>query len=151
MKNVGIEATARYNNQRLSCGLNLYYCHIVSCDNYYYNSIEKKVTSVPHFTMGLFGAYKLFQTARHELKAYGYASYIGRQLNQTDVMTDDYYLKAQALFDLGIKYCYRQRLNISLDCENLLNSDRYVIDPISDMHPIFQRGRNLMASVAYTF
>jgi iron complex outermembrane receptor protein len=151
MKNVGIEATARYNNQRLSCGLNLYYCHIVSCDNYYYNSIEKKVTSVPHFTMGLFGAYKLFQTARHELKAYGYASYIGRQLNQTDVMTDDYYLKAQALFDLGIKYCYRQRLNISLDCENLLNSDRYVIDPISDKHPIFQRGRNLMASVAYTF
>jgi iron complex outermembrane receptor protein len=101
--------------------------------------------------MGLFGAYKLFQTARHELKAYGYASYIGRQLNQTDVMTDDYYLKAQALFDLGIKYCYRQRLNISLDCENLLNSDRYVIDPISDKHPIFQRGRNLMASVAYTF
>ena len=151
MKNVGIEATARYNNQRLSCGLNLYYCHIVSCDNYYYNSIEKKVTSVPHFTMGLFGAYKLFQTASHELKVYGHASYIGRQLNQTDVMTDDYYLKAQALFDLGIKYCYRQRLNISLDCENLLNSDRYVIDPISDKHPIFQRGRNLMATVAYTF
>ena len=151
MKNIGLEATARYTNQRLSCGLNLYYCHIVSCENYYYNSIENRVTSVPHFTMGLFGAYKLFQTASHELKVYGHASYIGRQLNQTDFEKDDYYLKAQALFDLGIKYSYRQRLNISLDCENLLNSDRYVTEPISDRHPVFQRGRTLMASVAYTF
>ena len=151
MKNIGLEATARYTNQRLSCGLNLYYCHIVSCENYYYNSIENRVTSVPHFTMGLFGAYKLFQTASHELKVYGHASYIGRQLNQTDFEKDDYYLKAQALFDLGIKYSYRQRLNITLDCENLLNSDRYVTEPISDRHPVFQRGRTLMASVAYTF
>ena len=151
MKNVGIEATARYTNQRLMCGLNLYYCHIVSCENYYYNNIENRVTAVPHFTMGLSGAYKFFQTASHELKVYGHASYIGRQLIQTNVVKDDYYLKAQALFDLGIKYSYRQRLNISLDCENLLNSDHYVVEPISDRHPIFQRGRTLMASVAYTF
>ena len=149
MKNIGIEASVRYTNQRLSGGLNLYYCHTFSCENYYYNSIEKVVTGVPHFTMGLFGAYKLFQTASHELKVYGHASYIGRQLNQTDVMKDDYYLKAQAFFDLGIKYCYRQRLNITLDCENLLNSDRYIINAIDDKHPVFQHGRTLMASVAY--
>ena len=151
LKNVGIEATARYAGQRISGGLNLYYCHNISCKNYYYNSIEKKVTGVPHFTMSLHGAYKLIQTASHEFKVYGHASYIGRRLNQTEVLADDYYLNGQALFDLGVRYSYRQRLNFSLDCENLLNSDRYLCETFTNRHPIFQRGRTLMASVAYTF
>ena len=149
LKNVGIEATARYAGQRISGSLNLYYCHNINCKNYYYNRLEKTVTAVPHFTMSLHGAYKFIQTASHELKLYGHASYIGRRLNMTKALADDYYVKGQALFDLGIKYSYRQRLNLSLDCENLLNSDRYLCGPVDVMHPIFQRGRTLMASLAY--
>ncbi len=149
LKNVGVEATARYTNQRISGALNLYYCHNINCDNYYYNDLENTVTAVPHFTMNLHGAYKLIQTASHELKIYGHASYIGCRLNQKEYLKDDYYVKAQALFDLGIKYSYRQRMDISLDCENLLNSDRYLCGPLENMHPIFQRGRTLMASIAF--
>ena len=149
LKNAGIEATVRYTNQRLSGALNLYYCHNIKCEDYYYNDLEETVTAVPHFTMNLHGAYKLIQTASHELKIYGHASYIGRRLNQTEYLKDDYYVKAQALFDLGIKYSYRQRMDISLDCENLLNSDRYLCGPLENMHPIFQRGRTLMASIAF--
>ena len=91
----------------------------------------------------------VIQIASHELKVYGHASYIGRRLNQTEYLKDDYYVKAQALFDLGVKYSYRQHLDISLDCENLLNSDRYLCGPLENMHPIFQRGRTLMASIAF--
>ena len=149
LKNAGIEATVRYTNQRLSGALNLYYCHTIKCEDYYYNDLEETVTAVPHFTMNLHGAYKLIQTVSHELKVYGHASYIGRRLNQTEYLKDDYYVKAQALFDLGVKYSYRQHLDISLDCENLLNSDRYLCGPLDTFHPIFQRGRNLMASIAF--
>jgi len=151
LKNIGIEATARYANQRFSGNLNLYYCHVVDGTRYYYDSSYNTVGYVPHFTMNFHGAYKLIHTASHELKAYGHVYYIGRRLNLTEKKEDDYYMKTQALFDFGVKYSFRQRLNLSLDCENLLNSDRYLGDPFTHMHPIFQRGRTLMASVAYTF
>ena len=149
LKNVGIEVTARYAKQRISGALNLYYCNNIKCKNYYYNDSENTVTAVPHFTMNLYGAYKLIQTDSYEFKVYGHASYIGRRLNLTGRMEDDYYVKAEALFDLGIKYSYRQRLTFSLDCENLLNSDRYLCGPVDMMHPLFQRGRTLMATMAF--
>ena len=152
LKNAGIEASVRYASQRFSGNLNLYYCHDISSENYYYNSIEKMVTEVPHLTLNLHGAYKLFQTVNHELKLYGHVSYTGRKLNQTYYEKEDYYVKAQTLFDLGMKYTYHQRLMLSIDCENLLNTDRYLCGPIVDkQHPIFQHGRTLMASISYHF
>ena len=152
LNNVGIEATARYANQRFSGNLNLYYCHDISCDEYYYNSLEDKVTNVPHFTLNLHGAYNLLQTANHELKIHGHVSYTGRQLSQTYYEKEDFYVKAKTLFDLGIKYSYRQRLKLSLDCENILNTDHYLCGPTIDYtHPIFQRGRTIMGSLSYHF
>ena len=151
LSNAGVEMTARYTNQRFSGHFNLYYCHDISVENYYYNSTKHTVTEVPHFTFNLHGAYKLLKTAHHEFKIHGHVSYIGRQLNQTNRVEDDYYLKAQTIFDLGVKYSYRQRLKLSLDCENLLNTDRYLCGPTESTYPIFQRGRTLMASIAYSF
>lgn len=152
LRNAGIEATARYTNQRFSGNLNLYYCHDISSENYYYNSIEHAVTDVPHLTLNLHGAYKFLQTDNHEFKLYGHVSYTGRKLNQTNYEKEDYYVKAQTLFDLGIKYTYHQRLKLSLDCENLLNTDHYLCGPIIDKrHPIFQHGRTFMASISYQF
>ena len=55
------------------------------------------------------------------------------------------------LFDLGMKYSYRNRLQLSLDCQNILNTDRYLCGVSVERHPQFQRGRSLMASVAFHF
>lgn len=151
LRNMGAEATARYAHERLSGYLSAYYCHDISSENYYYNRNEKKVTGVPHFTLNLHGAYKLLQTARHELKIYGHASYESRKLNYTDKEADDFYLDATMLFDLGLKYGYRNHLQLSLDYENILNTDRYLCGSIQKKHPIFQRGRTLMASISYLF
>ena len=151
LSNAGVEITARYTNQRFSGHFNLYYCHDFSAENYYYNRTKHTVTEVPHFTFNLHGAYKLLKTAHHEFKIHGHVSYIGRQLNQTEKDENDYYLKAQTFFDLGVKYSYRQRLKLSLDCENLLNTDRYLCGITVSTYPVFQRGRTLMASIAYSF
>ena len=151
LKNVGIEGSMRYANKRLSGYLALYYCHNIKGEYYYYNKSEEAVTGVPHFTLNLHGAYKLLEAANHELKVYGHASYEGRKLNFTLFEKDDYYVNGTMLFDLGLKYSYRQHLQLTLDCENLLNTDRYLAGPNSQFHPLFQRGRSLMASVAFSF
>lgn len=151
LKNVGIEGSARYANKRWSGYLSLYYCHNISGAHYYYNQAKETVTGVPHFTLNLHGAYKLLEAKNHELKVYGHASYEGRKLNFTLSEDDDYYVNGTVLFDLGMKYSYRRHLQLSLDCENLLNTERYLTGPSSQVHPLFQRGRTLMASIAYSF
>ena len=151
LKNMGIEATARYAHQRLSAYLSAYYCHDISSEYYYYNKNEKVVAGVPHFTLNLHGAYKLLQTANHELKFYGHASYEGRKLNYTNKEATDFYVDGTMLFDLGMKYGYRNYLQLSLDCENILNTDRYLCGSYLKKHPIFQRGRTLMASISFNF
>ena len=151
LKNMGVEATARYAHQRLSCYLSAYYCHDISSEYYYYNRNAKKVTGVPHFTLNLHGAYKLLQTANHKLKVYGHASYEGRKLNYTNKEASDFYVDGTMLFDLGMKYDYRNHLQLSLDCENILNTDRYLCGSNLRKQPMFQRGRTLMASISYQF
>ena len=151
LRNMGVEATARYAHQHFSGYLSAYYCHDISSEYYYYNKNEKKVAGVPHFTLNLHGAYKLLQTANHELKFYGHASYEGRKLNYTNKEATDFYVDGTMLFDLGMKYGYRNHLQLSLDCENILNTDRYLCGSNLRKQPMFQRGRMLMASISYQF
>lgn len=151
LRNMGVEATARYAHQHFSGYLSAYYCHDISSEYYYYNKNEKKVAGVPHFTLNLHGAYKLLQTANHKLKFYGHASYEGRKLNYTNKEANDFYVDGTMLFDLGMKYGYRNHLQLSLDCENILNTDRYLCGSNLRKQPMFQRGRMLMASISYQF
>jgi iron complex outermembrane receptor protein len=152
LTNIGIEGTASYAYKRLSANLSLYYCHDTSSEHYYYNTVEKIVNNVPHFTLNLHGAYKLLQGNNHQLKVYGHSSYTGRMLNfVTQKENEDFYVDAKVIFDLGIQYRFRQRLQFSLDCENIFNTDHYICGPNSHNLPYFQRGRSLMASLSYNF
>ena len=152
LTNIGIEGTASYAYKRLSASLSLYYCHDTSSEHYYYNTVEKMVNNVPHFTFNLHGAYKLLQGNNHQLKVYGNSSYTGRVLNFVTMKeNEDFYVDAKMIFDLGIQYRYRQRLQFSLDCENIFNTDHYICGPNSQRVPHFQRGRSLMASLSYNF
>lgn len=152
LTNVGIEATARYAYKRLSANLSLYYCHDISAERYYYNKIEKKVNEVPHFTFSLHGAWKVLQNKKHEVKAYGHFSHIGKKLSyHVYHENEDFYVPAVSLIDLGVKYSYKQRLQLSVDCENIFNTDNYICGPNYQHVPHFQRGRTLMTAISYRF
>jgi iron complex outermembrane receptor protein len=151
LTNIGIESTIRYAHKRLSANLSLYYCHDISSEHYYYNPSENMVCNVPHFTLNLHGALKLIQGKTHELKVYGDSKYIGRKLNFQMEKEKDFFVDGVMLFDLGIKYMYKQRQQFSFDCENILNTDFYICGPNYQYAPKFQRGRSLMASLSYQF
>ena len=112
---------------------------------------EKMVAGVPHFTLNLHGAWKLLQGKTHELKVYGHTSYIGKKLNYDDVEEEDFFVDPKMLFDLGVKYGYKHNFQISLDCENIFNTDHYICGPNYQHAPHFQRGRSLMASFSCQF
>jgi len=150
LSNIGIEGSANYSYRRLSAYLSFYLSKDTDSKHYYYNAIEKVVNSVPHLTLNLHGAWKLIERKRHEVKVYGHSSYIGRKLNfQPNGEDLDYWMDAKILFDLGVKYCYNQRLQVSLDCENIFDTYNYICGPSYQSVPIFQRGRTLMASISY--
>ena len=151
LTNIGIEGTASYAYKRLSAYLSIYYCHDTSSKMYYYNSKEKIVNNVPHFTFNLHGAWKILEQMNHLLKFYGHASYTGRKLNYEQHPENDYYLDGKLLLDLGIQYRFRQHLQFSLDCENIFNTDHYICGPSATYITMIERGRSLMASVSYQF
>lgn len=148
LTNVGIEGSASYAYKRLSANLSVYFCHDTSSEDYYYNTSEKIICDVPHFTLNLHGAWKLLQEKDHEVKVYGKSSYLGKKLNYSSKEKDDFFVDGKLLFDLGVKYRYRQLFQLSLDCENIFNTDYYLCGPSYLYAPMFQRGRTLMASLA---
>ena len=151
LTNIGIEGALRYAHKRLSAYLSFNYIHDISSKFYYYNSTEEKVNNVPHFTLNLHGAWKLLQNKTHELKAYGHLTHRGKMLNYQYYNDNDYYVDASQIVDLGIQFRYKQRLQLSLDCENIFNTDYYFCGPNYQSAPHFQQGRTLMAAVSYQF
>ena len=151
LTNIGVEGTANMAYKRFSANLSFYYCRDIESINYYYNTSEKLVCGVPHFTFNLHGAWKLIQGKSHELKVYGHSTYLGKKLNFTDSEEEDYFVEGEILFGLGIKYGYKQRLQLSLDCENIFDTDHYICGASYQTVPKFQRGRTLMAALSFQF
>lgn len=151
LTNAGIEASANYAHKRFSANLSLYYCHDINSECYYYNESEKKVCGVPHFTLNYHASYLILNGKTNHLKIYGHAAHSGKKLNYSLVSTDDFYVDGDWLFDLGIRYRYKEKLQLSFDCENIFNTDHYLCGPNQLLSPKFQRGRTLMASVSYQF
>ena len=151
LTNAGVEGSTSYAYKRLSANLSLYYCHDISSNGYYYNSSEKTVCGVPHFTFNLHGGFLLLNGDTNNLKLYGHASHTGRKLNYSQTEEKDFYVDGKWLFDLGIRYRYKQQIRLSLDCENIFNTDHYICGPNPQYAPKFQRGRTLMASFSYQF
>lgn len=151
LTNIGFEGIANYAYKRFSANLSLYYCHDVDSRDYYYNNSKKMVCAVPHFTLNLHAASYLLQGNTHELKIYGQSSYTGKKLNYGMQENQDFFVDGKLLFDLGIKYSYKQNLKLSLDCENIFDTYHYICGPNYEYVPEFQKGRMLMASVSYRF
>ena len=151
LTNVGIEGSANYSHNRLSANLTLYYSRDISSKFYFNNKSKNMVCGVPHFTLNLHGSWKLLHGKTHELKIYGHSEYVGRRLNFSMEEKDDFYVDGKLLFDLGVKYSYRQRAQLSLDCENIFDTDHYICGTNTHNSPYWKRGRTLMASLSWKF
>lgn len=157
-ENFGAEANIVYSHQRLFSMLTLYWCKDIKAESYYYSEEENKVAAIPHVTANLNMAWKLIEQKRHLLKIHGNLQYTGRiiMLNEvydpkTTTFSDETTsVKGNVYLDLGLKYTFNNRLHLSFDCENVLNTDHFITGPDSSMFPQYKRGRNIMGSIAYT-
>jgi len=51
----------------------------------------------------------------------------------------------------GINYAYDKWLKLSLDCENIFNTNQFLAGPQYNMFPQFDRSRTIMGTIAFTF
>lgn len=161
LRNIGLEATATYSHNRLTAGINAYFSRVVKAENYFYSEAKNAVYAVPKTTVNLNVGWKLLQHRKHELKLYGIARYTSSKMLQMvdySQMTEDgdfFFNEAKLdgtfVMDAGLKYAYANRLTLALDCENLLDTDRFLTSPDLYMYAYHERGRNLMVSASYTF
>jgi iron complex outermembrane receptor protein len=64
---------------------------------------------------------------------------------------EEYDLNSTLVVDAGIKYTFNHRLSLSLDCENLMDTDHFLSRPEFMMFPYYERGRNLIIAASYQF
>ena len=162
-KCIGLEASLAYSHRRLTANANFYWQKAVKVDNYFYSENKNAVLAVPKMTANLNIAYKLLDKKKHELKIYGNAKYTGIKTLSKNVSsifktllemkreTEEYDLSSTLVVDAGIKYTFNQRLTLSLDCENLMDTDHFLARPEFTMFPYYERGRNLMVAASYHF
>ena len=162
-KCIGLEASLAYSHRRLTANANFYWQKVVKADNYFYSENKNAVLAVPNMTANLNIAYKLLDKKKHELKIYGNAKYTGTKTLTKDVtnilrtsleMTrevEEFDLSSTLVVDAGIKYTFNHRLSLSLDCENLMDTDHFLARPEFTMFPYYERGRNLIIAASYQF
>ena len=156
-KCLGMEMSATYSNRRLTATACLYWCKILSVDSYYYSEEYSRIAAVPHMTTNLNIGWKVINRPKHQLKVCANANFCGSKIMQRIEYVEDFTptinsqrLNSTLVFDAGVKYTYNRQLQIALDCENLLNTDRFLLGPAFSMYPMHQRGRMLMGSVSIT-
>lgn len=158
-ENCGIEGSAVYNHNRFYGILTFYWSKVLKTDSYYYSEEYGRVTAVPNLTANLNLAWKAVDKGKHQLKVNLNSYFQNRRLLTTtefrhetgNWVTITTPLNAQITFDAGLRYTYNNFLQFSFDCENILNSNRFVVGPAMELYPYYQRGRTLMGTIAFCF
>ena len=121
----------------------------MSGKDYYFDDEEKRVYSVPSVTANLHLAWKPLVTKKHELQLYGNLKYTGKKRIFSSNL-QHFYIADRTLVDAGASYTIMKGVKLSLDVENIFNTDSYIDGPTVQMFPYFQRPRTLMSSVSFT-
>lgn len=156
-ENLGIEGSATYSHKRLYGVLTCYWSKVLKVDSYYYSDEYGRVIAVPNLTANLNLAWKLVDNKKHQLKIYLNTYFQNSKLLTSEEFMEDGWtvnttkLDAQCIFDTGVKYTYNNCLQLSFDCENILNSDRFVVGPSINLYPYYQRGRTIMGTLSVQF
>jgi len=148
LKVAGAEAELSFNIPTFRIDANLTYQRPLEAEDYYYT--DHKIYSIPAFTANLICSKRLMNIRNHLLWLAAGFKFGTKTLNKANSNvsgSEDFELSGNAIVDLGIKYSYRDAIQLSLDCDNLFDRSYYVGG--SFYVPYRAQGRTMMATVSF--
>ena len=148
LKVVGAEAEVSFNIPSFRINANLTYSHPLEAEDYYYT--DHQIYSIPKFMANLACSKRIINIGNHLLWLIGSFKFTSKTLNKANsrVPNDkDFELSGIALADLGLKYSYRDVVQLSLDCDNVFDRSYFIGG--SFYVPYRANRRTLMATVSF--
>lgn len=148
LKVAGAEAEIGFRIPSFRIDANMTYLRPLEAEGYYYN--DHQIYSIPAFTANLTCSKRLLSSGKHLLWLSGGFKFSSKTLNKANSRvkdSEDFDLSGNALVDLGLKYTYRDAIQLSLDCDNLFDKTYYIGG--SFYIPYQAQGRNVMATVSF--
>jgi iron complex outermembrane receptor protein len=148
LKVAGAEAELSFNIPSFRIDANLTYQRPLEAEDYYYT--DHQIYSVPKFMANLACKKRLMNIGNHLLWLAASMKYTSKTLNKANSRvagSEDYELSGNAIVDLGLKYSYRDAIQLSLDCDNVFDKTYYVGG--SFYVPYRAQGRTVMATVSF--
>ena len=148
LKVAGAEAQLGFSIPSFRIDANMTYLRPLEAEGYYY--IDHKIYSIPAFTANLTCSKRLVNISKHLLWLAAGLKFTSKTLNKANSRvagSEDFNLSSNAIVDLGLKYTYRDAIQLSLDCDNLFDKTYYVGG--SFYIPYQGLGRMVMATVSF--
>lgn len=148
LKVAGAEAELSFGIPSFRIDANMTYLRPLEAEGYYYT--DHKIYSIPAFTANLVCNKRLMNIGNHLLWLAAGFKFGTKTLNKANshvTGSEDYELSGNAIVDLGLKYSYRDAIQLSLDCDNVFDRSYYIGG--SFYVPYQQLGRTLMATVSF--
>ena len=148
LKVAGAEAVLSFSIPSFHIDANMTYLCPLEADGYYYT--DHKIYSIPAFTANLICSKRLVNIGNHLLWLNAGFKFSTKTLNKANSRvpdSKDFDLKGNAIVDLGLKYSYRDAIQLSLDCDNVFDRSYYVGG--SFYVPYRAQGRTMMATVSF--
>ena len=148
LKVAGAEAELSFGIPSFRIDANMTYLRPLEAEGYYYT--DHKIYSIPAFTANLVCNKRLMNIGNHLLWLAAGFKFGTKTLNKANshvTGSEDYELSGNAIVDLGLKYSYRDAIQLSLDCDNVFDRSYYIGG--SFYVPYRAQGRTLMATVSF--
>jgi iron complex outermembrane receptor protein len=148
LKVAGAEAELSFNIPSFCFDANMTYMRPLEAEGYYYT--DHQIYSIPAFTANLVCSKRLVNIGNHLLWLAAGFKFNTKTLNKANGHvpdSKDSELSGNAIVDLGLKYSYRNAIQLSLDCDNVFDRSYYVGG--SFYVPYRAQGRTVMATVSF--
>ncbi len=148
LKVAGAEAELSFSIPSFRIDANMTYLRPLEAEDYYYT--DHKIYSIPSFTANIICSKRLVNINKHLLWLNAGFKFGTKTLNKANSRvpdSEDFDLSGNAIVDLGLKYSYRDAIQLSLDCDNVFDRSYYVGG--SFYVPYRAQGRTLMATVSF--
>jgi iron complex outermembrane receptor protein len=145
---VGAEAQLNFSLPFFRVDANMTYLRPLEAEGYYYT--DHQIYSIPTFTANLTCSKRLLNAGNHLLwlaAGFKFGSKTLNKANSNVPGSEDFELSGNAIVDLGLKYSYREAVQLSLDCDNLFDRNYFVGG--SFYVPYRASGRTVMATVSF--
>ena len=153
LKMVGVEGELNCVQESWMARLTSSYQYVVSAEDYYYS--DHHIYGIPKFEFNANFGHRILNLPSHKIWASVNFKYSSKTLNRAATTippksSDDYYLlylDPLALFDANLTYSYGKSIKLSVECNNILNTN-YSLGGTS-YFPYQRLGRTAMASISF--